>query len=112
MRTLNEYFISMGTLDLGGTTDTTTAVCIPDGGNLVGIAYATSEAIDIAGSADVLVNGSASGTDIDFPATVVDVGAVALPDVRLSLSQFDSIQLLSKDEPATGIFDCIAIIRR
>ena len=48
MRTLNDYFIPMGTLDLGGTLDESTIVTVPDSGRLIGVAFNTTEAIDIA----------------------------------------------------------------
>ena len=78
MRSLNDYFIPMGNIDLGGSTDTTNIVCIPDGGLLVGISYNTSEAIDVLGTASMLVDGSDNGSHFTFPVTAVDTGGVGV----------------------------------
>lgn len=112
MRTLNDYFIPAGNLDLGGAADTTDIVVCPDGGRVIGFSVNTTEAIDVAGTADILVNGADSGVDIDFPITAVDTGFVAYPDAELFIADHDSVQLVSNDEPATGIVDCTLIIRR
>ena len=114
MRTLNDYFIPMGQLDLGGAADTTNIITIPDGGEIVGVSYNTSEAIDVAGTADILIDGAevSPAVDIDFPATVVDIGGLARPDAKIYVANHASVQLQSNDEPATGIFECTLIIRR
>ncbi len=111
MRTLNTYFMPMGNMDLPETSNSD-IVCAPDGGRLIGVSYNCSQALDIAGTADVLIDGADSGVDIDFPATVVDTPAFAFCDANLFFGDHTSIQLQSNEEPATGIFDCTALIRR
>jgi len=112
MRTLNDYFIPIGNVDLGGSGDTSDIVTCPDGGLVVGVSFNTTEAIDAAGSCDVKVNGSASTADVDFAITAVNTGGIALADSALYIADHDAVQLVSKDEPTTGIVDCTLIIRR
>lgn len=112
MRTLNDYFIPAGNLDLGGSSDTSSIVTCPDGGKVIGFSVNTTEAIDVAGTADILVNGADSGVDISFPVTAVDTGILALPTATLFIADHDAVQLQSNDEPSTGIVDCTLIIRR
>lgn len=112
MRTLNDYFIPIGNVDLGGSGDTSSIVTCPDNGKVEGVSFNTTEAIDVAGTCDVWVNGADSGVDVDFAITAVDTGGIALPDASLYIADHDAVQLVSNDEPGTGIVDCTLIIRR
>ena len=112
MSTLNDYFLPIGNVDLGGAADTSDIVTCPNGGRVIGVAFNTTEAIDVAGTCDVLVDGADSGVDLDFAVTAVDTGGVARADADLFIADNSAVQLLSNDEPATGIVDCTLIIRR
>jgi len=115
MRTLNDYFIPIGNIDLGAGTGTSTLVSCPDGGRIVGVSYNTTEAIDAAVTADLLVNGAevvGGNVDIDFPITAVDTGGLARPDAAVYIADHDAVALTPNAGASTGICDCTLIIRR
>ncbi len=112
MRTLNDYFISLGNIDLGGSSDTSNIVCVPDGGELIGVSYNTSEAIDVLGTADLFIDGADQNTGFVFPITAVDTGGLAQAETQVFVPDNTSIQLQSQDQPGTGIIDCTLIVRR
>ncbi len=109
---LNRYSIPMGNVDLGGSTDVSDIVCCPFGGRLVGVAYMCTEAIDVLGTATLIINDNDDGDHVTFPITADNVGGLALPSAAVYLQDNDSVKLLSVDEPGTGIIDCTLIIER
>jgi hypothetical protein len=112
MRTLNDYFIPIGNLDLGSGAGSSTIVACPDGGQIVGVSYNTTEAIDAVVTADILVNGADSGVDADFAITAVDTGGLARPGASLYVADHDAVALTPNAGATTGIVDCTLIIRR
>jgi hypothetical protein len=113
MRTLNDYFMSIGSNDFG-TPDSSDIVVCPDGGRVIGVAFNTTEAINNAATSDVLVNGAAASpaVDVDFAVTAIDTAGVARCDSSLYIADGDSIQLTANANSGTGICDMTLIIRR
>ena len=115
MRTLNDYFIPIGEIDLGSGAGSSTIVACPDGGKIVGVSYNTTEAIDAAVSADILVNGAevvGGNVDMDFPITAINIGGIARPDAEVYIADHDAVALTPNAGATTGICDCTLIIRR
>ena len=113
MRTLNDYFLPLGSIDLGDA-GTSSAACCPDGGKIVGVSYSTNEAIDAAVTADVVVNGADSvpSTDISFPITADNAGGLALANASVYIADNDRVTLTGNAGASTGICTVTLIIRR
>jgi hypothetical protein len=111
MRTLNDYFITTGSIDLGAGGASATVAC-PEGGKVVGMSFNTSEAIDAAVTADVFVNGSDSLVDITFPITAINTGGFARPTATLYIQDNDKVQLTGNAGATTGVVYLSLIIRR
>ena len=117
MRTLNDYFLPMGSVDIGAGSagPSSSPVIVPDGGMIVGVSYNTTEAIDAAVGASIRVNGAHTSPDpsqVDFPITAVNTGGFAFPDMSIYVDDNDSVVIDPVAGATTGICDCTLIIRR
>jgi len=118
MRTLNEYSIDLtngGTLVLSTSTPETDPSVVFDAGQFISVAFNATVAIDIACTADVLVNTAdpvTGAVTVDFPATALRASGVATLSGPVHLVAGDILALEGDASAGTGSVHCSAIIRR
>ncbi len=115
MRPLNDYFINGESItDIGTAGNTAQEVCVPEAGELVGIAAGVrSVGTTVATTFDVGLNGTLTAVDALLPIMAVNTGTVMTLDGTVNVEVGDTINIVTNGETGNAPNLQIAwIIRR
>ena len=100
MRPLNDYFIDGESItDIGTAGNTAQEVCVPEAGELVGIAAGVrSVGTTVATTFDVGLNGTLTAVDALLPIMAVNTGTVMTLDGTINVEVGDTLYIQTNGE--------------